>query len=275
MWLQQGKKWLSTENAQALGNLQNLNQAAANGVRNFPAGSSLQRGPVGPCPSRAGTGPISAQESGCSGPVGRSPTAAPFPSGSRGPGGRLRAGSPAGGPRRRRHRGRPGLEAAARPHGKGRQRRRRSKTKRMPQIPPRPAGLRHPPPSAPSSPTSAYLGSRSGQASLPPSPGLGSRSPRGAPGLGRRVRALTMRGGTRYRAVLDVTGAGGGWRPGPAAVRLRGARPRPWRGRAGPGRHFGGAEGARGGEGKVSARPRRGAGRGWCGGWAQRRSYRG
>lgn len=58
-------------------------------------------------------------------------------------------------------RGQPGLEAAARPHGKGRERRRRSKTKRMPQIPPRPAGLRHPPPSAPSSPTSAYLGSRS------------------------------------------------------------------------------------------------------------------
>lgn len=184
-----------------------------------------------------------------------------FRAGAEAPAGASGPGLPRGVPAAAATRGRPGLEAPAGPHGKGRERRRRLKTKRMPQIPPRPAGLRHPPPSARSSPTSAYLGSRSGQASLPPSPGLGSRSPRGAPGLGRRVRALTMRGGPRYRAVLDVSGsgagAGGPARPGRAAPPC----PPPALGRrAGSCRHFGGVGGRPALEGKLSERAQGGAG---------------
>lgn len=93
-----------------------------------------------------------------------------FRAGAEAPAGASGPGLPRGVPAAAATRGRPGLEAPAGPHGKGRERRRRLKTKRMPQIPPRPAGLRHPPPSAPSSPTSAYLGQQERPGLLPSLP---------------------------------------------------------------------------------------------------------
>lgn len=266
MWLQQGEKNGYPEKTRKTPeNLQNLNQAPANGFSNFLAGSSRQRGAVGRCPSRAGTGPISAQESGCSGPVGRSPTAAPFPSGSRGPGGRLRAGSPAGGPRRRRRRhpraARPGGSRSPAREGTGKAAAAvKDKADASNSSPPRrsaaPPALR---------PFIAHLclpGQQERQASLPPSPGLGSRSPRGAPELGRRVRALTMRGGTRYRAVLDVSRErGGGCGPARPPCGSAASAPGPGEGGEGPAAILGGSEGAWGSEGKLSERARGGAGR--------------
>lgn len=196
------------------GNLQNLNARA---------GSSPSRGQPGPdraLPGRA---------------LGRSPVrkaAVPVPS--EGTRRRLhfRAGAEAPSGRRR---GRGVGEPRPPPPHRGRP----AETKRMPQIPSPPRrswrGCRTP---ARTPGAHLCLTWAAERPRCPPSlpalrssPGLGTAA-RGGSGLGRRVRALTMRGGTRYRAVLDVNGSGRGL-PGSA-----GPSPGPARGRGGSGRHF-------------------------------------
>lgn len=78
------------------------------------------------------------------------------------------------------------------------------------------------------------------------------------------MRALTMRGGPRYRAVLDVSGsgagAGGPARPGRAAPPCP---PLALGRRAASCRHFGGVGGCPAREGKVFERAQGGAGPLW------------